>query len=132
MMYAEYTAWRVSVFGVFPVRILLHSDQKNSEYGPFLRSDNTNNQIKFKTTMLKPSLCNYGDVYKIIGTIYWSQYSNLQFIWVNINQKHQCRTKTSIWITSLIRVSKKPTNVLFYRSKIMLSKREIQDALFHW
>ena len=31
---------------------------------------NTNSQIKFKTTMLKPSLCDYSDVYILVsGTI---------------------------------------------------------------
>ena len=44
------TTWKVSVFGVFLVRIFLHSDQmrentdnKNSEYGHFILSVN---QIK--------------------------------------------------------------------------------------
>ena len=32
------TAWKVSVFGVFLVRILPHSHQKNSEYGHFSRN----------------------------------------------------------------------------------------------
>ena len=36
---AKYTAWKVSVFGVFLVRIFPHSDQKNFEYGYFSRSD---------------------------------------------------------------------------------------------
>ena len=31
---------------------------------------NTNSQIKFKITMLKPSLCHYSDAYKLVkGTI---------------------------------------------------------------
>ena len=33
-----FTAWNVFIFGVFLVRIFPHSDQKNSEYGHFLRS----------------------------------------------------------------------------------------------
>ena len=35
----SYTARKLSVFGVFLIRILLHSDQKNSEYENFLCSD---------------------------------------------------------------------------------------------
>ena len=35
------TAWKVSVFGVILVRILPHLDQTNSEYGRFLRSDDS-------------------------------------------------------------------------------------------
>ena len=35
-MVAGITAWKVSVFGVFPVRMLENTDQKNSEYGHFI------------------------------------------------------------------------------------------------
>ena len=35
------TAWKVSVFRVFLVRIFLHSDLKISEYGHFLRSESS-------------------------------------------------------------------------------------------
>ena len=37
-VHIKYTAWEVSAFGVFLVRIFPHSDQKNSEYGHFSHS----------------------------------------------------------------------------------------------
>ena len=35
----ESTTWKVSVFGVILFRIFPYSDQNNSEYGQFLRSE---------------------------------------------------------------------------------------------
>ena len=44
-------------------RIGLHNDESTGTY-------NANSQIKFKTTMLKSSLCDYGDAYILVkGTI---------------------------------------------------------------
>ena len=42
-----FTARKVSVFGVFLVRVFLHSDQKNSEYGHLLRSGCVNRKERF-------------------------------------------------------------------------------------
>ena len=43
------TAWKMSVFGVFQVRIFPHLDQKNSEYGHFSQSES----IKYASHILK-------------------------------------------------------------------------------
>ena len=41
----KHTAWKVSVFVVFLVRIFPHTDQKNSEYGHFSRSGYAGNSL---------------------------------------------------------------------------------------
>ena len=38
-LYYAITAWKRSVFRIFLIGILPHSDQKNSEYGYFLHSE---------------------------------------------------------------------------------------------
>ena len=51
-VHIKYTAWEVSLFGVFLVRIFPHSDQDNSEYGHFSHIG-TQDTISQKPTLVR-------------------------------------------------------------------------------
>ena len=67
------------------------------------RKYNTNSQIKFKTSMIKPSLCDYNDVYILAkGTISLA---------AQVGDKPNCRNKELVFkIVFHLIISKQYTN----------------------
>ena len=90
---------------------------------------NVNSQIKFKTSMLRSSLCNYSDSYILVSALYFGYRTNFEVLHINsANSYISVNTSRHIQVRPIqLYVFGKPIKFLKRLRKIFLQKNKFVD-----